>query len=309
VVGVYDLALSVLSCLGAGTRVDLAWLIDSHGVDYRARADAIVLTPGGGRIGSVLGGALDDQLAELASHSAAGRLVELPVSEFAAVLAGLTAPAPGASARCLLMPATELPEGLWLLLQLRAPLGLVTELDGDRTGATQVFTADSINQAGAEAAALFARGSSAVQVIDGAVVTVLWPVPRLVIVGGGPIAEALDAAARLLEWAPQHLNDPADVRRITGLGADDAVVVAAHDLDFAGAALAQALGGDTGYIGSLGSRAMQRARGEWLAERAIVAGDRIHGPAGLDIGARRPAEVAVAIIAEILAERPSRDIG
>ena len=95
----------------------------------------------------------------------------------------------------------------------------------------------------------------------------------------------------------------ADVRRIGGLGASDGIVIAAHDLEFAGAALAEALATDTGYIGSLGSRAMQQARTEWLAGRGIDAGDRIHGPAGLDIGARKPAEVAVAIVAEMLAGR------
>ena len=49
---------------------------------------------------------------------------------------------------------------------------------------------------------------------------------------------------------------------------------------------------------------MQQERLDWLADRGIDAGDRIHGPAGLDIGARRPAEIAVAIIAEMLAARP-----
>jgi xanthine dehydrogenase accessory factor len=305
---VYDLALSVLSCLGAGTRVDLAWLADSRGVDYRDHADAMVLTPGGGRIGSVLAGALDDQLAELAAQGAPGRLVELPISEFSAVLAGLPAPAPGASARCLLVPATDLPDGLWPLLQRRAPLGLITELDGTRTGATRLFTAESIGDIGEQTAKLFARGLSAVQVSDTEVVTVLWPVPRLVLVGAGPMIDALDAAARLLDWAPVRIAQASELDRIRGLSASDAIVVAAHDLDFAGAAMAQALAGDAGYLGALGSRSMQQARLSWLAERGVevAAGERIHGPAGLDIGARTPAEVAVAIIAEILADRHRR---
>jgi xanthine dehydrogenase accessory factor len=91
------------------------------------------------------------------------------------------------------------------------------------------------------------------------------------------------------------------------LSALDGVLVATHDRELDGPALARALAADVGYIGALGGRPMQRARAEWLAEREITGTERIHGPAGLDIGARTPAESAVAIIAEMLAtvSRPS----
>jgi xanthine dehydrogenase accessory factor len=295
---VYDLALSVLSCLGAGTSVELAWLVDVSGLDYRGRADAMVVTPGGGRIGSVLGGALDARLADLAAEASRGRLVEVPVAEFEAVLAGLTG---HGTARCLLLPATDLPEQLWPLLQRREPLCLVTELDGNRAVATRVFTRDTIADAGPAAARIFRRGSTDTAVSDGTVITALWPVPRLVIVGGGQIAEALEANARLLGWAPQRLGDASAAVVIGGLSALDGLVVTTHDREVDGPALAAALAGAVGYIGALGARAMQQARAAWLAERGIASSGRIHGPAGLDIGARTPAEVAVAIIAEMLA--------
>lgn len=86
----YTIALSVAACLRARTRVDVAWIVDTRQLDARDRTDAIAITPGGGRIGSLLSGALDGQLIDLANRqSAHGRLVELNVSEVDALIAGL----------------------------------------------------------------------------------------------------------------------------------------------------------------------------------------------------------------------------
>ena len=93
------------------------------------------------------------------------------------------------------------------------------------------------------------------------------------------------------------------------LGADltesDAVLVLSHDREVDGPALAAALAGRAGYIGALGSRRTQQARRDWLTERGVSedALARIYGPAGLDIDAHTPAEIAVSIAAEILASR------
>jgi xanthine dehydrogenase accessory factor len=48
---------------------------------------------------------------------------------------------------------------------------------------------------------------------------------------------------------------------------------------------------------------MQEARADWLAYRDVTDLSRVHGPAGLPLGGRTPAEVAVSIVAEILDER------
>ena len=89
----------------------------------------------------------------------------------------------------------------------------------------------------------------------------------------------------------------------------DKVVVLSHDQALAGPALAAALGGRVGYIGALGSRRTQQARTDWLADRGITQLDRIYGPAGLDIGANAPPEIAVSIIAEALAVNAGRSVG
>jgi len=83
----------------------------------------------------------------------------------------------------------------------------------------------------------------------------------------------------------------------------DAVVVLGHDVETSSRSLMAALDSDAGYIGSVGSASMQQSRADWLAYRDVTDLSRVHGPAGLDLGARSPAEVAVSIVAQILGER------
>jgi xanthine dehydrogenase accessory factor len=94
---------------------------------------------------------------------------------------------------------------------------------------------------------------------------------------------------------------------VAGLAASlsplDAIVVMGHDVETSSRCLLAALEGDAGYIGALGSPAMQEARADWLAYRDVTDLSRVHGPAGLPLGGRTPAEVAVSIVAEILDER------
>lgn len=298
----YSIALSVAACLRAGTQVNVAWVVDALGFGALDRSDALAITPGGGRIGAMLSGAIDGQLSDLAGRKyAAGLLVEIDVSAIEATLAGLPN---GGRVRCVLTPASELPLALWPAMMTRQPVCLVSTLAGDAIAATTLFTSDNINDAGAETAALFGDGVSASTRIGDSLVTVLWPTTRLVIVGAGPIAAALQSAAALLGWKTQAATDASTATGlIAGLSPMDNLVVMSHELELAGAALAAALSSDVGYIGALGSHKMQETRAEWLAYRGITQLDRINGPAGLDIGAKAPAEVAIAILAEALATR------
>ena len=303
----YEIALSVAACLRAGTRVDVAWVVESRGFSSRDHSEALAITPGGGRIGALLSGSVNDQLVELSAQAADGRLVDLHVGDIDALAAGLSC---GGAARCLLVPAAALPGELWERLRSREPVGLLTRLDGDRVAGTELFTSDTIADAPDELSSRFARGVSESVVTPEAVVTVWWPVPKLVVVGAGAVAEALDAGASLLGWHTQTL---ADLSSATGVIAElavlDKVVVISHDHDLAGPALATALSSDVGYIGALGSRRTQQARADWLAGRGITDLERIHGPAGLDIGASTPAEIAVSILAEALAVKSASSAG
>jgi xanthine dehydrogenase accessory factor len=279
---VYGIALSVAACLRAGTRVDVAWIVGSHDFPDHDITDAVAITPGGGRVGSLLSGALDGQLADLPRN----RLVDVHVTDVDAIVAGF---AGGGVVRCLVVLATDLPSELWDLLIARQPVALATHLDAAAVTRTELVAVDTATE-------------SSATITDDQVMTVLVPVVQLVVVGSGPIADALHDAAALLGWHTEVTNDASKASGlIAALAPLDKVVVAAHDLELAGSALAAALEADVGYIGALGGRRMQQTRADWLGYRGFTELDRIHGPAGLDIGAETPAEIAVAILAEALA--------
>ena len=300
----YEIALSVLACLRADTAVSVAWIVDAEGIDPGDRSAALALTPGGGRVGSLLYGALDSQLAELDHGLAGPRLVDVAISEVDAAVAGL--PSTG-RARCMLVPARDLPSDLWERLVNREALCLVTALDGMDVGATTLYTGDSIGHAPDEAQRLLAQRTSGAAVEPTHLTTVLVPVPKLVIVGRGPVAGALMAATELLGWHVRTTTDTAEATsEIDRLTATDKLVVMGHDLDLVGPSLLTALAADVGYIGALGGRGLQQERAAWLADRGATDLDRIHGPAGLDIGATTPAEIAVSILAEALGTTADR---
>ncbi|HET6939658.1 MAG TPA: XdhC family protein [Nocardioides sp.] len=284
----YDIALTVAACLRSGTRVDVAWVVASD----LAPADpggALALTPGGGRVGNLYGGALDQQLVERA-HALAedrGRLVTVAVGELEAPAFGL---AGAGAARAVVMPAGLLPSGIWEAFQARQAVRVRVSRDGDEVTAATVEDPEG-----------FDAGS---QVDDREVITTWRPVPTLVLAGGGPVLLALEQVAPLLGWRVQRATDPDTARGlVVGLGPLDSVVLAMHDVEVAGPVLASALDGSAGYVGALGSRAMQQSRETWLTDRGVAGLERIHTPAGLDIGADGPAEVAVAILAEAIRER------
>jgi len=298
---VYDIALTVAACLRSGTTVDVAWAVETLGFSSRNPGGALAITPGGGIVGDLLSHALDDQLADRARVGDTGRLVEVPVDDMTATASGLAC---GGLARCAIVPASELPAPLWERLLDRSAVCLVTERAGDRLTGTTAYDEGTISGAGEAAQELFRRGRSACVVGDDTVISVFWPVPRLVVVGGGAIAEAVVAAAGLLGWRCDVAGGAETATGlIAGLAAMDNLIVMSHDDEVAGPALRAALAGPVGYIGALGSRHTQESRARWLAARDVTDLSRVHGPAGLDVGANTPPEIAISILAEALAVR------
>ena len=291
---VYDIALAVSACQRSGTRADVAWMLSPQASD-----EALAFTPGGGRLGSLCGGAFTGLLADVAARQLpAGRLVHHVVTELESGLSGLPA---GSAAEFLVVPTAQFPPALWGHLLERDPVAITVALEGDEVIGVELSLAGAGEGPAEE---LLAGGRTASAVVDSGRVWALVPLTRLVIAGQGPIAEALAEQGRLLGW--KVLIEPRP-DAVAGLSASlsplDAIVVMGHDVESSSRNLMSALEGDAGYIGALGSRAMQQSRADWLAYRDVTDLERVHGPAGLAIGAQTPAEIAVAIAAEILASQ------
>jgi xanthine dehydrogenase accessory factor len=294
----YDVALTVGACVRAGTRVDVAWLVSRDGPPVDP-SEALALTPGGGRVGHVWGGAADDQVVERAGTIGPGRLLPVTVGEYEAALAGQAATGSG---ECLALPADALPADLWDRLVDREAVCLVTDLEDGRVAGARLVEPAAMEAEDAAVVAAWASGRSTTAVSPGRVVTVLRPVPTLVAAGPGPVGDAVVRLADVLGWRTHRAHDPGTaIPLVVGLTVLDSLVVTGHDDEMAGRIMEAGLSGRAGYIGVVGPRARQEARLTWLTDRNVTGLERIHGPAGLDIGARTPGEVAAAVLAEAIA--------
>jgi xanthine dehydrogenase accessory factor len=153
------------------------------------------------------------------------------------------------------------------------------------------------------------------------------PPPRLIIVGAVHIAQSLAPMAAMLDfdvtvvdprgaWATSArfpgvkvIQDWADEAfQAMGLDVSTAVVTLTHDPKLDDPALEAALKSDVFYIGALGSRKTHGKRKERLAEVGITEEmfARVHGPVGLNIGAKSPAEIAISILGQIIEVRARR---
>lgn len=153
--------------------------------------------------------------------------------------------------------------------------------------------------------------------------TVCLPPPRLVVIGAVHISQALAPMARLV-GLDLTILDPRTafatperfpgvtllpvwpeegLARIGGLDRFAALAALTHDPKIDDPALAAALRAGCFYVGALGSRRTHARRVERLAALGIAPEDlaRIHAPIGLDIGAASPAEIALSVLAEIVA--------
>lgn len=112
-----------------------------------------------------------------------------------------------------------------------------------------------------------------------------------------------DASELVIEWPDHYLPSV--------LNDTSALVVVSHDPKFDLPALSCALRSEVPYIGLLGSRRSQAARREALREMGFREAEiaRIHGPVGLDLGGRTTAEIALSILAQIVAVANSRSGG
>jgi len=158
-------------------------------------------------------------------------------------------------------------------------------------------------------------------------IEVLLPAPTLVVIGGVHIALALVALAKTLEYRtvvvdprqafgsearfPTSRVDrliqawPDEALAQIGLTRSTAVATLTHDPKLDDPALKIALPSPAFYVGALGSRQTQTRRRERLLAQGLSEAHvaRLRGPIGLNLGARTPEEIALSIIAEVVAAR------
>ena len=144
------------------------------------------------------------------------------------------------------------------------------------------------------------------------------PEPQVIVVGRSPAVDALAEMALALGWGAAIIDDggnpdehtrPGLVRTkldLSGLGVDGATaVVVATQGHYDDLALEAALASGAGYMGLIASEKRASTVLDHLRSRGVVAAelDRVQAPAGLDLGAVANAEIAVAVMADLVARR------
>ena len=161
--------------------------------------------------------------------------------------------------------------------------------------------------------------------------TVFGPRWRLLLIGAGQLSQAVAGIALMLDFEVL-VCDPRDaylatqdlpgVTRLSGMPDDvvrellpdahTAIVALTHDPKLDDMALLEALTSNAFYVGALGSARNQTARKQRLAEHFELSAqelDRLHGPVGLRIGGRTPAEIAVSVMAQIIEVKNAQLVG
>ncbi|GHO45637.1 xanthine and Co dehydrogenase maturation factor [Ktedonospora formicarum] len=156
------------------------------------------------------------------------------------------------------------------------------------------------------------------------------PPPTLIIVGAGHIAIPLTTFAKTLNYrvivvdaraafaTPErfpHADElivewPDEALEKLDLNPSTAIAVLTHDPKFDEPTLKVVLAHKVGYVGAIGSRKTGAERAERLKQEGLSEEQvqRIHGPIGLNIGASSPEEIALAIMAEIVATRHGKTL-
>lgn len=213
----------------------------------------------------------------------------------------------------------------------RRAIALVTDLE-DGTG--RLFAeGDAVEDGlGAALRTAFLTGKSAAVEVEGRslFVDVHVPPPRILVTGAVQISQSVVAMAGLAGFdltiidprsayaTPERFAGvdlvaewPAEALARRPVDAYTAVAAVSHDPTLDDLPIIEALKAGCFYVGALGSRKTHAKRLERLAAAGLSGSElaRIRAPIGLDIGAASPAEIAVAILAEIIAAWRRRSLG
>ncbi len=295
--------------LRAGRRVALATVIRTWGSSPRPPGSLLAMNDEAQFVGSVSGGCIET---ELVDRYCAGELgepfptqVDFGVDRLEAGRLGL----PCGGRLELAIERLASAEPIDLLLARMDEGRLTARRLCLNTGAVDLHAGD---------------GQRELAVSDDSVTKVFGPAWQLLLVGDGQLARYLATMARMLDYGvticdpraefadPFPLPDvhysrqmPDDAVRALASQPRTAVVTLAHDPRQDDLALTAALESEVFYIGALGSVRSAASRRRRLMMQGFTPEQmaRVHGPAGLPIGSKRPAEIALSILGEITAAR------
>ncbi len=294
-----------------GLRSAWAIVVKTERSTPREPGSALAVNERGDVVGSVTGGCVEPAVYEEARAVLAGepaRLVEYGIADETAFEVGLPC---GGTVHVLVGPVDS---GVVAELAAAVSDELPVELELRATGEAHVHPA----------------GERVEPELDGEIFHLpLLSRPRMYVFGAIDHAAALATAGRLLGYrvtvsdararfvTPERIPDadelvvgwPDEVLRDALVDERTAICVLTHDHKLDIPALRAALASPAGYIGAMGSKRTTEARAELLREEGVSddALARIRAPIGLDIGSRTPAEVAVAIAAELVSVRRGGD--
>ncbi|WJY20588.1 XdhC family protein [Fontisubflavum oceani] len=299
----------------AGKGAVLATVVETWGSAPRRAGSQLVVSSEGEMEGSVSGGCVEGAVvveAMEALEAGDAQLLEFGVSDDEAFAVGLAC---GGTIKVLVEPVGRvLPvEMLEALVDARAARQAVAYVVDVTAGTRQLVAAGDPEVAD--------RVRADRSGLDGdRYIGIHNPPLRMVVVGAVHIAQALLPMARMAGYDPVLVDPrpafaaearfpgerileawPDEALTELGLDARTAVVTLTHDPKLDDPAIEAALASDVFYLGCLGSSRTHGKRVARLTEAGIAEDviARIHAPVGLDIGAQNPAEIAVAIMAEI----------
>lgn len=308
----------------------LATVVGVRGSTYRGLGARQLVAADGTSIGTVSGGCLDSDLLAAAAQvmeAGAPRIIEFDLTADDEAVWGWGIGCNGAT-ELVVEPAASVMDLVVGLRKADRPLVVVHHL-GDGIGQRTLVPPATAGPYAEVAERALEEGWNRVTEIDGhrVMVEVLGAPRRLIICGAGHDAAPLVRLGAELGYEPLLVDDrrpflsverfpeaaqlvhvaPGELASAVDLAASDSVVIMSHnylrDLDY----LEAALGHGVPYIGVLGpGERLSRLLAD-LAARGIEPSpqdlEALHGPAGLDIGAEGPTEIAWAVLAEIMAVR------
>lgn len=318
-----------------GQAVGRAVVIRTYGSAPRQEGSVLLVAEDGRMIGSVSGGCVEGAAAEAvaeAQRTGHASVIRYGISDDLAWSVGLAC---GGTIDVLVQPSV--PDDVLAAARAQSEPGgtgmgttVATALPDDTpppaserpgaTGAAGVGLDDLRHDA------LAAGRSRTVELGERTVFIEAFPVrPRLVVIGATEIARSLVGLAGALGYerividaraafatserfpdVEQLIVDwPEDAFAAIDLGPNDAVAILSHDPKFDEPAILDAFRRGARYVGAVGSRKTQADRRRRLVEAGLTDEQlsSLHGPIGLDLGGREPAETALAILAEVVAAR------